>query len=361
MSGFSVLADVTLGADAASLDLSGLDLSGWYLVRLVSILRCTSGAWQRSMLRFNDDAARNYLWTVKNNDGSAADSSNTATYIAGLEAAHGPGPDQGANYWGVNHVELINPGVNDAYKPYKLWGGNMPISTPYALATTGSGFWQNTAPITKISQVGNESVNWQAGSRAVLLGVIPAHSTTSVAGDSLPTVSDNFNRADGSLGANWTIPDPSHSITIVGNAAQGSNAVPSCDAYWSGDAIRATQFSQAEVPASLGGNEWVGVTARATGLAHNYVLIYFNNSGTYVMMLFSGTGSYTQIGTTYTIGASPLAAGSVIRIETEGTTIRGKLNGATVITGTDASNKSGAPGIAVFGSSKLDNWQGGEL
>ncbi|NIP34094.1 MAG: hypothetical protein GWN18_04040, partial [Thermoplasmata archaeon] len=52
----------------------------------------------------------------------------------------------------------------------------------------------------------------------------------------------------------------------------------------------------------------------------------------------------------------------MIRIEAEGTTIRCKKNGTTVITVTDTSLAHGAPGIGTFftnPSFRLDDWSGG--
>lgn len=367
-----VLKDVTLGADNTDLvmDLTGIDLSAWYLVRVVSLLQSNSGPWARSMMRFNGDTARNYVWFVKNNDGSSADSTNTATYAAGLEAAHGSGPDNNdAAFFGVNHVELVNPGASDIYKHYRVFG-NMPLlSTGTALATIGTGFWKNVAPITNITQHANEAA-WKVGSRAVLLGVVPNGSSTSVAPDGAPpliTGSDDFTRPDSStLGLLWT-PDVTHfggRHQISGGTAKHDAVNGTSSDYFTGATFHGNQFSQAVIAGLPGSASWTGVTVRETAAGNGYLLIAFNNGGTHQdMNLYRmDAGAYTQIGT----WTSAFNVGDSIRIEAVGTTIKAYKNGALLGTATDATYATGYPGIQTHAASgadpaALDSWQGGEL
>ena len=369
MSGLTVLKDVTLASPAAQLDLSGLDLSGWYMVRLSFSVQAASGQWSRTMMRFNDDAARNYIWNVRTNDGAVANSTDTVNYTAGLEVSHGSGPDQGTNYWGTNHVELINPGVSNAYKSYNLWGGNMPINThSYSLETIGGGYWQNTAPITKISLVSNEGPNWVVGSRAVLLGVIPVHTPTSVSPDGLRTGSDNFNRADSSsLGSQWasgvTAFGGEHQI-VSGQVKHSASAGTSSNRY-TGTGYHGNQYSQAQIVGVPDSGGWTGVTVReGNNTGNGYLLIAFNNGGTHQdMNLYRmDAGAYTQIGT----WTSVFNAGDTIRLEVAGSTLTAYKNGSVLGTATDATYALGQPGIQSHTATGtdgayLDNWQGGEL
>jgi len=117
---------------------------------------------------------------------------------------------------------------------------------------------------------------------------------------------------------------------------------------------RNDQFAQALVAsATLNTADYIGPTVRTTSGSNCYCLVYFNNSGSYVLQIYkivSGTG--TQLGSTYTIGGSPLAIGSVLKLTVEGARLRGWLNGTAVIeTGDFTYRSGGTPGLTAFGTS----------
>ena len=181
------------------------------------------------------------------------------------------------------------------------------------------------------------------------------------------SASDDFNRANGALGSNWTtwnLNFGAHQPFISSNKVFGYADAPDNGGYWNANAAPADQFSQAVVAGAISINTWLGVVVRsdATG-ANLYNMIYFNNGGGYELRLYrkSGGSTYTQIGSTFSLPGA-LTAGDVIRIEVQGTTVTGLVNGVSKLSTTDSNISSGQPGIAFFaGSDALDNWQGGAL
>lgn len=172
----SVIADVTLNADASSFSIPSLDFSSWFLVRIVAQLRAgaageSAGDWIRAMIRFNDDAGANYLWALQSADGQFVKNGDVG-FVNGIEGLHGSGTNFSSSYFGTNIYDLVRPGDSTMYKSVSYQGGT-PFGTN-VLACFGSGFWQNTSAITKITFASNDGSNFDAGSRVVVLGLAGA-------------------------------------------------------------------------------------------------------------------------------------------------------------------------------------------
>ncbi len=120
------------------------------------------------------------------------------------------------------------------------------------------------------------------------------------------TASDNFNRANGSLGANWT--DISEGgLAISSQAAAGTAASANSGDIWNAGTFTGNQYSQVEVTSTqLTGGQWIGSVVRAqSGGQTAYVGIYYWNNGSQVLMLFKRNGgNWTQLGSTYHCGAA---------------------------------------------------------
>ena len=172
------------------------------------------------------------------------------------------------------------------------------------------------------------------------------------------SASDNFNRANGPLGANWTdISDGG--LAISSNAVIGKAAALTGD-MWTANTFTSDQYSQVQVTSTqLSGGMWVGPAVRAQASGQTaYVGIYYWNSGSPVLELFKRiSGGWTQIGSTYSSGA--LAAGTVLEVAAVGSKVSFLLNGSTVISVTDTSVTGGAPGIMAFSNATAGNWSGG--
>jgi hypothetical protein len=170
--------------------------------------------------------------------------------------------------------------------------------------------------------------------------------------------SDDFNRANGGLGANWTVQNGS--LAIVSNAVNsGTSAVDEQAFYnvgvWSND--QSSQVTQVLTASS----SFVGTTVRASGTggsSQHYMLIANDVNFTAVYRLVSN--SYTLLSSAY----SQPADGSVIKLDVAVTTLRVYDDGVQI--GSDLSDgviASGNPGIygngsAGTGTATLDAWVG---
>lgn len=171
--GGTVISSTLLSSDAAALTLSGLDLSAWTHVRLVSQVRASlategAGNWERLFLRFNSDSGANYLWSTENDDGTPVNNT-TPGYISGIFCGHAAGPNMAAGQYGLGFADLMLPGSTTSYKNL-VSHNNIPYQTQ-TLSTSGGGIWKNTAAITRLDVIANDGGNLLAGSRLILVGV----------------------------------------------------------------------------------------------------------------------------------------------------------------------------------------------
>ena len=192
-------------------------------------------------------------------------------------------------------------------------------------------------------------------------GTIGTANVTNVAVTcSAGTATDNFNRANGPLGSNWTGMSDG-GLAISSQAVTGTNSSTSGDIR-TAETYTSDQYSQVEVTSTqLSGGQWIGPAVRAqNGGLSLYLGMYFWNSGNPELLLFKRLGgSWTQFGSSYVSGA--LTAGTQLKITAVGSTISFLQNGVQRITGTDTSLTGGAPGIVAYQTPKADNWAGGSL
>jgi len=171
--------------------------------------------------------------------------------------------------------------------------------------------------------------------------------------------SDDFNRPDGPLGANWTdISDGG--LTISSQAAAGANASGISGDMRTAESYSSNQYSQVEVTsAQLTGGQWIGPAVRLEdGGQNGYAGIYNWNNGSPELVLFKGTGgNWEQLGNTYSSG--PLAAGTQLKLMVVGSTLSFLENGVERIAVYDPSLTGGAPGILASGTGQVGNWSGG--
>jgi hypothetical protein len=172
---------------------------------------------------------------------------------------------------------------------------------------------------------------------------------------------DDFNRANGGLGANWTaIADAAHgaSLAIVSNKVVVGTANNDCASLWTADTFADDQYAEAT---HVAGTSDQGCIVR--GRTSPNIRYYDFLSG-------SGGGLLDAIeyydGTTWNaIALSAGGSGSgVVRCEVTGTLITGKVNGTTKLTVTDATLSSGVPGMHLYDVSNtatMDDWLGGPI
>ena len=169
---------------------------------------------------------------------------------------------------------------------------------------------------------------------------------------------DDFNRANGALGAGWTaISDGAMSISsqaVIGKARATTGNIRTAETY------PADQFSQVQVTSTpLTGGQWVAAAVRLQSRGQSgYAGLYYWNFGSPELMLFKRSGgAWTQLGSAYNSG--PLAAGTQLQLIAVGGKISVLQNGVQRMSVTDTSFTSGAPGIMAYGNAKADNWSGG--
>lgn len=172
---------------------------------------------------------------------------------------------------------------------------------------------------------------------------------------------DDFNRANGGLGPNWTA-DPlwGNGASIVGN--QVASPLSNGGAlFWNPRAFAPDQFSQIRITGAIG--DWVGVSVRGQASpAQGYWLaikedgahLYSFVNGVFHELVHDGTG---------------WATGDTLRLEvrtvaTNTARLTVYRNGSALFAHDDASHfiASGQPGIGLFATTaiSLDDWRGGE-
>jgi hypothetical protein len=176
--------------------------------------------------------------------------------------------------------------------------------------------------------------------------------------------SDNFDRADGGLGANWTTITGMTAPAIVSNAVVG-DADPE-GAYYNAVTPPADQWAQVTVTTPLtnhaGSGDGVGPAIRIQTGAQSQYNMQAQTPDCQVYV--ANAGSYQQIGSTGT----GFVAGDVAYLEIQGTTVVSKKNGSTsgMPTGTDATYASGRFGFFIANDlgvvdPKLNDWSGGDF
>lgn len=166
------------------------------------------------------------------------------------------------------------------------------------------------------------------------------------------SVSDNFNRADGGLGANWT--DQAGTNGIVSNqAVPVSSGDGFFSSFYSGVSFVDDQSSQLLRGNS---NNYCFVCVRMSGLAGSRNGYLYYNHGSIRSMV---AGVETEIGTD-----ASYASGDTAKLVASGTTITPYVNGVAGTPITDSSIASGSPGFGFysFTGQAIDDWVGtGEI
>jgi hypothetical protein len=173
------------------------------------------------------------------------------------------------------------------------------------------------------------------------------------------SATDDFNRADGNLGSNWTdIGDGG--LAISSQAVSGTATTGISGDIRTGESYDSNQFSQVEVTSTqLTGNQWIGPAVRVqAGGQDAYVGVYsWNNGNPQLMVRERNGGTWSQLGGTYNCG--PLAAGTQLKLMVVGNTIAFLENGVERLAVGATDLAGGAPGIFASGTGHADNWAGG--
>ena len=173
------------------------------------------------------------------------------------------------------------------------------------------------------------------------------------------SASDNFDRADGALGSNWTTVSGTGAPKIVSNTLRVRTAGALSSAYWSASTFSSDQFAQASLPNSSGTQYGPGIAVRLSG-SKGYFLWYGNSSNTVSLWRMDSSSSETLLKQSASLTVSP--SSDVWKIQAVGSTISGYQNGKLVVQATDTNITSGSPGVWLYYSSnQIDNWSGGDV
>lgn len=167
----------------------------------------------------------------------------------------------------------------------------------------------------------------------------------------MATRTDTFDRANStSLGSDWA-EDSGNWEIVSNNLVQGTTGNSYRKLRWVGAAMDSADYSVEVVArsASLG----IGPCARcaASTAVTYYGYVIFGGDAAYLVEITAGgeaildTGSAITANTNYTL-----------RLEVEGTAIRGYLNGVLDVSATDASLASGAPGVMAYGGNEAGTY-----
>lgn len=189
-------------------------------------------------------------------------------------------------------------------------------------------------------------------------------------------ITDDFNRANsGGLGANWTIRPTAadNGWDIASNQAKVLSGSGGALGWYSGAGWTGgnDQYSEFSIQSLQSGKDF-GPACRISGasVATGQAYLYDINDNDAAVSLGSSisTALYKQTtGLTFTqLGASTnitISASDIIRVECNGTTIRGLVNGVSKISQTDNGIVSGNPGLYTGSgtTSTLDDWAAGDF
>lgn len=226
------------------------------------------------------------------------------------------------------------------------------------LAGAAGGHAGGAASFTQGKPLAGAAGGQAGGSGAVATGSAPL------------VVTDNFNRANGAIGAGWHGVSGVALPTVAANALHPTSTTGYCFAVRD-EAHAANQYAQAlvELPGQLG--RAIGVVARQTGDARTGYLveaIYDDYEFTTTIHFWRlGPSTDTEMSAPVTLPEGTLSLW--LRVEAEGTTIRARTSSdgvtwTTRATVTDANHASGTPAVHSFNAgtaSYWDNWTSGDL
>jgi hypothetical protein len=166
---------------------------------------------------------------------------------------------------------------------------------------------------------------------------------------------DNSTRANGAIGANWTA--NVNSLNISSNAFVGNTGAAHNIATWSANTFsNYGQFAEVTVASLNGTNDFIGPVVMFSGTT-GYNCI--EDATNIFLQRFSGSAGTNLTSTTITG-----AVGDVLRLEiTEpGGALTCYRNGASILTGSDTTYTSGAPGLDMYNNVATSKyWNGGNL
>ena len=177
---------------------------------------------------------------------------------------------------------------------------------------------------------------------------------------SATTASDNFNRADGGLGANWTTVAGTVAPPIKGNKINLEDESAGLhSAYWSAVSFTSDQYAQATFPNTPNGTNFgPGIAVRLAD-SRGYLLWWGNSQNTMSIWRMDSASTWTQIANSS--NDLTISTSDVWKFEAVGSNLVGYQNGTIVVKTTDTTYTGGSPGVWLYyPANQLDDWSGGD-
>ena len=179
------------------------------------------------------------------------------------------------------------------------------------------------------------------------------------------TASDNFNRANGSLGSSWSTLTSKNAPAIVSNAVELSSEANDCGAVYTAVAWPNDQWVSWQVNVlNYADSEINGLLRCSTSAFTCYLADIFGPFGSSAAFSVSrraaGASTAIQAKTTITVSASDVFVFGV-----QGSTLTLWQNGSLIWTGSDNNISSGSPGFLLYSNAEtvsdtvMGPWAGG--
>lgn len=160
----------------------------------------------------------------------------------------------------------------------------------------------------------------------------------------MATANDDFNRANGAIGANWT-QDSGSWVVRTNRAGQDTTGGTQRKArYTATPPATADHYSQATLRATSTTGAGVMVRATVGAAVTGYENIAYGDDAIYLTEVTTGTEVLLDTGSAYTAGVDVL-----LRCTGNGTSITGDVNGVADTSATDASLTALGWGLGSFG------------
>jgi hypothetical protein len=172
------------------------------------------------------------------------------------------------------------------------------------------------------------------------------------------SLTDNFNRSDGSLGSNWTTLGSSYyALAISSNTVVYTEEYADNLMFYSGSSWEDDQSAQATLGANDVGNSLLVFVRGST--AGNGSCICLNVGNSWYQLRYKHGGSNEAV---IIQGSTTTDVGDIFKLGVVGTTYTVYRNGSSVNSASDSSLSSGSPGIGIVGNHFVnpygDDWVG---
>lgn len=181
-----------------------------------------------------------------------------------------------------------------------------------------------------------------------------------------PLATDNFNRANGAVGASWTTVSSQGGLVVASNQLEASSYGTDSAAFYNGVTWPNDQYSQIQAITSTQTFGNIGVLCRASSSANTFYNCIWNGAlgaSNALEIWKNTTGTWVKIGTfTMTVNTT-----DTIQMQCVGTINTAYVNSVSKLIATsDSAITSGNAGVFMNSPNAItnaiaDNWEGGSV